>query len=310
MPAGEAVDLSVRVGALRLRNPILLASGTVGYGEEIARLIDLNRIGGIVVKGLSLEPHEGNPPPRIAETPAGMLNSIGLQNIGVEAFVRDKLPLLERYELAVIANVWGRTVAEYVAVAERLDRVSGVHALELNISCPNIKQGGISFGKDPEATYEVTAAVRAATRKPLWVKLAPGVTDVTAIARAAERAGADALSAINTIRGMAIDVARRRPLLATVVGGLSGPALFPLALRVAHEVSVCTSVPVIGIGGIHDLQHVLQFMIAGCCAVQIGTANFYDPTISQRLVVELERWCEREGIVSIREIIGSLELDP
>ena len=274
----------------------------------MAELIDLNQLGGIVVKGLSMEPERGNTPQRIAEVPGGMLNSIGLQNVGAEAFVRDKLPFLRQFDLKVIANAWGRTVDEYVGVVARLDQAEGVHAIELNVSCPNIKEGGISFGTDPVQIHTVTAAARSATSKPLWVKLAPGVTDIGVMARAAEEAGADALSVANTIRGMAVNVGRRRPLLATIYGGLSGPALFPIALYLLYEVSLVSSLPLIGIGGVSELDHVLQYLIVGATAVQIGTANFYDPTASQRLVDELERWCCDEEITSVHEVVGSLRL--
>lgn len=304
----EQVDLSVSVGEVELDNPVMLASGTVGYGEEIAELVDLDRIGGIVVKGLSLEPVVGNRPRRIAETPAGMLNSIGLQNVGVDAFVRDKLPALRERRLKVVANIWGRTLEEYAGVAARLDEVGGVHALELNISCPNIKEGGISFGTDPDQTHRVTAAVRAATDKPLWVKLAPGVTNIGVIARAAEEGGADALSVINTIRGMMVDVGTRMPVLSTVYGGLSGPALFPLALYLLYEVTLASRLPLVGIGGISELDHVLQFMTVGACAIQIGTANFYDPMVSTRIVDELRAWCADEGIERIRDLVGTLRV--
>lgn len=304
--SARAGSLEVAVGEVELQNPIMLASGTVGYGEEFDEILDLDRLGGIVVKGLSLEPVVGNPPRRIAETPAGMLNSIGLQNIGVEAFVRDKLPALRDRRLRVVANIWGRTLDEYERVAARLDGVDGIDALELNISCPNIKEGGIQFGTDPVQTRRVTAAARAATRKPLWVKLAPGVSDIGEIARAAEDGGADALSVINTIRGMMVDVPRREPVLSTVFGGLSGPALFPVALYLLYEVTLATDLPLIGIGGISELEHVLQFMIVGACAVQIGTANFYDPKVSERLIDELAEWCQREGVASVREVVGSL----
>lgn len=300
------VDLAVDVGGVRLRNPVLLASGTVGYGEEISELVDLERLGGIVVKGLSLEPAEGNAPPRIAEVRGGMLNSIGLQNVGAEVFLESKLPFLRRFDTAVIANVWGRTIDEYVGVAERLQGADGLDALELNVSCPNIKEGGITFGKDPRQLHAVTAAVRAVTELPLWVKLAPNVTDIGVCARAAEEAGADALSVINTLRGMTVNVAQRTPTLSSIYGGLSGPALFPVALYLLYEVTLATSLPLIGIGGISDLEHALQFMIVGADAIQVGTANFYDPTVSQRLVEEMATWCEHEGLESIRELVGSL----
>lgn len=305
---GNTPDLSTRVGELSLSNPVLLASGTVGYGEEIAELIELGRLGGVVVKGLSLQPWQGNRPQRIAETPGGMLNSIGLQNVGVEAFVRDKLPGLRRHGTRVVANVWGRTLEEYAGVVAALDGVEGIDAIELNISCPNIKQGGIAFGTDALQTRAVTEAARHATGKPLWVKLAPGVTDIGAIARAAEQAGADALSVINTIRGMVVDVNRRQPVLSTIFGGFSGPALFPIALYLLFEVKKASKLPLIGIGGINGLDNVLQFMIVGACAVQIGTANFYDPTISTRLVEELGEWCVRNGVGSVEEIVGTLQV--
>ncbi len=308
MPDDQTVNVGVNVGTLSLKNPIMLASGTVGYGEEIGELVDLNRLGGIVVKGLSLEPVTGNRPQRIAETPGGMLNSIGLQNVGVEAFVREKLPNLRRYDTRVIANIWGKTVDDYAAVAARLDQEEGVHALELNVSCPNIKEGGISFGTDPQQLHTVTAAARAATSKPLWVKLAPGVTDIGILARAAEEAGADALSAINTIRGMMVDVESRTPRLSTIFGGYSGPGLLPIALYLLFEIKKATTLPLIGSGGINELADVLQFMIIGASAVQIGTANFYDPTFSSRVVEELDQWCQDHEIDSLAEVVGSLRL--
>jgi dihydroorotate dehydrogenase (NAD+) catalytic subunit len=308
MPEDQIVSVGVNVGALSLKNPIMLASGTVGYGEEIGELIDLNRLGGIVVKGLSLEAVTGNRPQRIAETPGGMLNSIGLQNVGVEVFVRDKLPNLRRYDTRVIANIWGKTVDDYAAVAARLDQAEGVHALELNVSCPNIKEGGISFGTDPQQLHTVTAAARAATSKPLWVKLAPGVTDIGILARAAEEAGADALSAINTIRGMMVDVETRAPRLSTIFGGYSGPGLLPIALYLLFEVRKATPLPLVGIGGINELGDVLQFMMIGASAVQVGTANFYDPTFSSRVVDELSQWCNDHDVTTLDQLIGSLQL--
>lgn len=306
--SGAPVDLSTQVGALRLANPVMLASGTVGYGEEIAELVDLGRLGGIVVKGLSLRPWQGNRPQRIAETPGGMLNSIGLQNVGVEAFVTDKLPALRRHGTRIVANVWGRTLQEYADVVAALDGVEGIDAIELNISCPNIKEGGITFGTDPVQTRAVTEAARRGTGKPLWVKLAPGVTDIGVIARAAEQGGADALSVINTIRGMAVNTENRQPLLSTIFGGFSGPALLPIALYLLFEVKKASSLPLIGIGGINGLDSALQFMIVGACAIQIGTANFYDPTISERVVDEMEQWCARKGLRGINDLVGSLEI--
>lgn len=308
-PGRGPTDLSVRVGGVTMRNPVMVASGTCGYGEELSEIVDLDRLGGIVVKGLSLRPEKGNPPPRIAETPAGMLNSIGLENVGVEGFLEQKLPFLARHELAVVANIWGRTVEEYVAVAERLDGAEGLDALELNISCPNIKEGGINFGKDPALTEKVTAAAREATDMPLWVKLSPGVTDIGVLARAAEAGGADALSVMNTIRGMTVDVDSRKPTLSKIFGGLSGPAIFPIAVYKVWEVLRASSLPVVGIGGINGLDQVLQFLVVGARAVQIGTANFYDPTLSTRLVDELDTWCRDRGLSSVDELVGTLEVE-
>ncbi len=302
-----AVDLSVRVGDVELSNPVLVASGTFGYGAEFSEVIDLNQLGGIVVKGLSTHPVRGNPTPRIVETPGGMLNSIGLQNVGAAAFLEEKLPFLRQFDTAVIANIWGRTIDEYVDVAERLDGAEGLTALELNISCPNIKEGGISFGTDPRQTEKVTRAVRDASSLPLWVKLTPGVTDIGVLARAAEAGGADALSVINTLRGMTVDVATRRPTLATGFGGLSGPAILPVALYMVYETRRATDLPILGIGGIEGVAQALQFFILGASAVQVGTANFYDPTASTRLVAELGEWCEQQGLASIEDLVGTLD---
>lgn len=302
----SSVSLAVDIGAVRLQNPIMVASGTFGYGAEFADLVDLARLGGIVVKGLSLHVEVGNKPPRIAETTSGMLNSIGLQNVGVEAFLAEKLPPLRQQGVAVIANIWGRSIEEYVGVAERLDGADGLVALELNISCPNIKQGGINFGKDPVLTEKVTAAVKAASGLPLWVKLSPNVTEISELALAAETGGADALSVINTLRGMTVDVASRRPTLASTFGGLSGPAIFPVALYLVHEVRRVTSLPILGIGGIDCLDRVLQFLIVGATAVQVGTANFYDPTLSSRLIDELAEWCGERGLTDVNELVGTL----
>ena len=304
-----SVDLSVRVGDVKLANPVIVASGTFGYGGEFAEIIDLSKLGGIVVKGLSAHIERGNPTPRIVETPGGMLNSIGLQNVGADAFLADKLPFLREFGTAVIANIWGRTVDEYITVAERLDGAEGLTALELNISCPNIKEGGISFGTDPHQTEQVTRAVREASSLPLWVKLTPGVTDIGELARAAEAGGADALSVINTLRGMTVDVASRRPTLATIYGGLSGPAILPIALYMVFETRRATSLPILGIGGIEGVAEALQFFVVGATAVQVGTANFYDPTASERLVDELAAWCAEHGIGSIDELVGTLRHD-
>ena len=307
MSAPAAPDLRVQIGDVELANPVIVASGTFGYGQELAEIIDLSRLGGIAVKGLSLHVERGNRPPRIVETPGGMLNSIGLQNVGAEAFLAEKLPFLRKFGTAVIANIWGRTIDEYIGVAERLDGAEGLTALELNISCPNIKEGGINFGTDPRQTEQVTRAVREASRLPLWVKLTPGVTDIGELARAAEAGGADALSVINTLRGMTVDVESRRPTLSTIYGGLSGPAILPIALYMVYETRRATKLPILGIGGIEGLQQALQFFILGASAVQVGTVNFYDPTASIRLVDDLEQWCRDHHLGSIEELVGTFE---
>jgi len=306
--AGD-VDLSVAIGRLRLKNPVLAASGTFGYGEEFLPYLDLNRIGGFVTKGLSLHPREGNPPARIVETPSGMLNAIGLQNVGVERFVAEKLPRLRRFDTTVIANVFGETVEEYVAVCARLDWADGVHAVELNVSCPNTERGGMTFGAYPEGMAEVTAACRAATRLPLIVKLTPNVTDIGQLARAAVTAGAEALSLVNTFTGMTVDVERRRPTLRNVRGGLSGPAIRPLAIHLLHEVRRAVEVPLIGIGGIATAEHALEFLITGATAVQVGTANYVAPDATARLVDDLGIWCAAHGVAAIREVVGTLQID-
>ncbi len=275
MPA--AVDLSVNVGALRLSNPILAASGTFGYGVEFAHLVDLNRLGGIVVKGLSLEPIAGAPAPRLCETPSGMLNAVGLQNVGVRAFVAEKLPALRQYRTAVIANVFGYTVDEYVGVIRILDEAEGLAAYELNISCPNTAHGGIQFGSDPQMVSEVVTAARQVAHRPLWVKLSPNVTDIGVIARAAEEAGADALTVANTYQAMSIDVQTRKSRLGRATGGLSGPAIKPITLRLVYEARRAVKIPVIGLGGIEKADDVLEYVIAGASAVQVGTANFSQP---------------------------------
>lgn len=302
-----SVDLAVEIGGLHVNNPILTASGTFGYGEEFSPFLDLGRLGGVVTKGLSPRPREGNPPPRIVETPSGMLNAIGLQNVGVDRFISEKLPLLRRHNTAVIANVFGETLEEYRTVCQRLDAAEGVHALELNVSCPNTESGGMTFGTDPGALAEVTAAARETTRLPLWVKLSPNVTDIAQLARVAVEAGADALSLVNTFTGMTVDVARRRPTLANLRGGLSGPAIRPLALYLLHEVRQAVDVPLVGIGGISSLDDVLQFLITGACAVQVGTANYLEPGISVRLVNELETWCAERDIHTLSELVGTLQ---
>jgi dihydroorotate dehydrogenase (NAD+) catalytic subunit len=305
-----AVDLSVHVGALRLSNPVLAASGTFGYGVEFAHLVDLNRLGGFVVKGLSLEPIAGAAAPRLCETASGMLNAVGLQNVGVRAFVAEKLPALRQYRTAVIANVFGYSVDEYVGVIRVLEGAEGLAAYELNISCPNTAHGGLQFGSDPQTVSEVVSAARkAAARRPLWVKLSPNVTDICVVARAAEAAGADALTVANTFQAMSIDVQTRRSRLGRVMGGLSGPAIKPITLRLAYEARRAVKIPVIGLGGIEKADDVLEYLIAGASAVEIGTANFTQPTACINILDQLERCCRDNNINNINGLIGSFQAD-
>jgi dihydroorotate dehydrogenase (NAD+) catalytic subunit len=304
-----AVDLSVEIGALRLSNPILAASGTLGYGVEFAHLLDLNRLGGIVVKGLSLEPIAGAPPPRLCETPSGMLNAVGLQNVGARAFIAEKLPALRAYRTAVIANVFGYSVEEYAGVIQILEGAEGLAAYELNISCPNTAHGGIQFGSDPQTVSEAVSVARKATQRPLWVKLSPNVTDIAVIARAAEEAGADALTVANTYQAMSIDVRTRKSRLGRVTGGLSGPAIKPITLRLVYEASRAVKIPIVGLGGIETVDDVLEYLIVGARSVQVGTANFSHPDACERLVGELERRCVKNKINTINHLIGSLEVD-
>ncbi len=309
MTSPAPVDLSVNVGALRLSNPILAASGTFGYGVEFAHLLDLNRLGGFVVKGLSLEPMSGAPAPRLCETPSGMLNAVGLQNIGVRAFVAEKLPALRQYRSAVIANVFGCTVEEYVGVIRILEEAEGLAAYELNISCPNTAHGGIQFGSVPQLVLEVVSAARKAARRPLWVKLSPNVTDIGAIARAAEEAGADALTVANTYQAMSIDVQTRRSRLGRVTGGLSGPAIKPITLRLVYETRRAVKIPVIGLGGIERADDVLEYIIAGASAVQVGTSNFSNPMACVDILDQLNLSCRRNNINVISNLIGSFQAD-
>lgn len=297
------VDLSVQLGDLRLANPVLTASGTFGYGHEYQDFIDLDELGGIIVKGTTLEPREGNPGPRMAETPSGMLNAVGLQNMGVEHFASHIYPTLTDLHTEVIVNVSGKTPADYAATAERLAGLDKIHAIELNISCPNVKQGGMAFGTTAEGAAEVVGAVRRAWPRHLIVKLSPNVTSIVDIAKAAEGAGADSLSLINTLLGMAVDVERRRPVLRTVTGGLSGPAVRPVAVRMVWQVAKAVGIPVIGLGGITCGRDALEFIMAGATAVEIGTANFIDPTVAVRVRDEIAAYLERNKL-TLAEIRG------
>ncbi|MDR0842091.1 MAG: dihydroorotate dehydrogenase [Acidobacteriota bacterium] len=303
----QSPNLAVEIAGVRFKNPVLTASGTYGYGLEFSPFMDLNSIGGIVVKGLSMIPVPGNPPPRIYETASGMLNAIGWQNIGAREFVTKKLPELRNYNVNVVVNIVGFELDDYLEVARFLNDCPGIHALELNISCPNVKKGGFHFNKDPkDAAYITAATKKAAPNIPLWVKLSPNVTNIHEFARACEDAGADALSVINTLIGMAIDIEKRRPRLRFRTGGLSGPAIKPVALRMVWETCQAVKIPVIGIGGIASTEDALEFLIAGARAVQIGTANFYEPDVSERIARGLAEYCRSHHIEDINELIGSL----
>jgi len=300
------VDLSVQVGALRLANPIIAASGTFGYGLEFAHLVDLNRLGGFVTKGISLQPIAGAPAPRLCDTPSGMLNAVGLQNVGVEVFVKDKLPLLRKYNTHVIVNVFGVCQEDYVEVIERLDAAEGISAYELNISCPNVKKGGMQFGSDPALVKEVVGAARKAARKrPLWVKLMPLVTDIGLIAKTAEGAGADALTVANTFPAMAIDFRTQKSLLGNQTGGLSGPAIKPITLRLVWEVSKAVKIPVIGLGGVETVADVLDYISVGASAVQVGTASFSDPKASEAIVKGLDKGLNELNMFTFSELKGN-----
>jgi dihydroorotate dehydrogenase (NAD+) catalytic subunit len=305
---GNRPDLSVEVAGIKMVNPIMPASGTFGYGEEYTPFLDLDRIGAVVTKGLSLNPKAGNAMPRIAETTSGMLNAIGLQNVGIDAFIRDKIPFLARFNTPVIVNFFGNTLDEYGEVAARLNDIDGIAGVELNISCPNVKAGGIVFGTDPSAASEVVSLVRSKLNKPLIVKLTPNVTDITVIARAVEEAGADAICCINTLTGMSIDIRTRKPRLANMTGGLSGPAIRPVAVRMVHQVVQNVKIPVVGVGGIVNAMDALEFLIAGATAVQVGTANFVDPTAMISIIEGIESFCLEEGIDDIKQVIGSLQV--
>ncbi|MBN1848220.1 MAG: dihydroorotate dehydrogenase [Deltaproteobacteria bacterium] len=302
-------DLRVKIGPLGLKNPVIAASGTFGYGLEFEPLLDLNLLGAFIVKGISLSPRQGNPPPRIVETPCGMLNAIGLANIGLEVFLRDKLPRLKNLDTHVIVNIYGHSVDEYGELANALKGVDGISAVEVNISCPNVAEGGMAFGTDPQVSAKVTEKVVQNTDKPVIVKLSPNVTDIRLIARAVEDAGAHAVSLINTLTGMAVDIDKRIPKLANISGGLSGPAIRPVALYMVHQVVRTVKIPVIGMGGIMDCRDALEFLIAGARAVQVGTANFVNPTATVDIISGLREYCDEQGIEDINEIIGSLLLE-
>ena len=301
------MDLTTPLGPLTLRNPLIAASGCFGYGVEYADIVDLSSLGAIAVKGLFLNEREGHRPPRIVETPSGMLNAIGLQGIGVHRFVREKLPELRRLGATVIVNICGSTLDEYVEVAKVLSDAEGVAALELNISCPNIKEGGIQFGCSLPGTHQVVSAIRKATRLPVIPKLTPNVTDVASFARAAEQAGADAVSLVNTFLAMAIDVHTRRPKLTNIVGGLSGPAIRPIAVRMVYECRQAVKIPIIGMGGIACAEDAIEFMIAGANAVQVGTANFVDPFIWSKLRAGIEAYMQRHGLARLADIVGTVD---
>ena len=301
------VDLSVEIGKLKLKNPVMTASGTFGYGEEFADFIDLNRLGGIIVKGTTLHHREGNPYPRMAETPSGMLNAVGLQNKGVDYFIEHIYPRIKDLDTRVIVNVSGSSVDDYVAVCEKLNPLEKVAAVEINISCPNVKQGGMGFGTTCTGAESVVSTTRKAYDGTMIVKLTPNVTDVTEIARAAEGAGADAVSLTNTFLGMAIDVEKRRPMLSTITGGLSGPCIRPIAVRMVWQVAKAVKVPVVGLGGIMNGRDAIEFMLAGATAVEIGTANFVDPQVTVKAIDYIEDYLQRHGMSSVRELIGAME---
>lgn len=302
----QPIDLSVTVGSLRLANPVLAASGTFGYGVEFSHLVDLNRLGGIVVKGLSAQPMDGAPAPRLCETPSGMLNAVGLQNIGVRAFVAEKLPALRPYRTAVIANVFGHTTEEYVEVIRVLEGAEGLAAYELNVSCPNVKRGGMIYGTDPALTAEVVSAARRVAKRPLLVKLSPNVTDIATIAKAAERAGADALVVANTYPAMSVDIRTHQSRLGCLTGGLSGPAIRPITLKLVLETCRAVRIPVIGLGGVETAEDAVEYMVVGAAAVEVGTAHFRRPNASEELVGELERYCVENKEFRIRELQSSL----
>lgn len=300
-------DMAVNIGGIRMKNPVMVASGTFGYGPEYADLVDLNRLGALVVKGILLEPWDGNPTPRLTEVPGGLVNAVGLQNPGADRFIAEYMPFLRQHDVPVIVNVWGRTEQEYAEVAARFDDVEGVSGLELNISCPNIKQGGIAFGTDLKTAASVIAAARKKTRLPLIPKLSPNVTRIADFARAAQDSGADAVSLINTLPAMVIDIETRRPALANVVGGLSGPAIHPVAVRLVWETAQAVTIPVIGMGGIAGPEQAIEFLIAGASAVAVGSANFADPQTALRVSQGISDYLQQHGIDNVGALVGTLD---
>ncbi len=304
----DNIDLSTNIAGIQFDNPVIMASGTYGFGKEYSEYVDLNQIGGISVKGLTLKERKGNKPPRIAETPAGILNSVGLQNPGVEVFIKEDLPFLKKYKTKIIANIAGNTIEEYCEMAEILGD-SQVDAIEMNVSCPNVKAGCLAFGTTPRGIEEITSAVKKYCKQPLIVKLTPNVSDIKSIAMAAEGAGADCISLINTILGLAIDINKKKPILANNFGGLSGPAVKPIALRMVYEAAHSVKIPVIGMGGISSWEDAVEFMLAGASAVMVGTANFVNPTIPIEIVNGIEKYLEHHGHTGLDEIIGKMDLN-
>ena len=300
------VNLNVNIAGLNLKNPVTTASGTFGFGEEFEDFIDLNRLGGIFVKGLTLKNREGNDYPRMAETPSGMLNAVGLQNKGIDYFLNTIYPKIKKWDTEIFPNINGSVVEDYIAVAEKLNDVEGIHGLELNISCPNVKEGGMAFGVSCPSAMAVTRAVREVYDKIIIVKLSPNVTDITEIAKGVESAGADAVSLVNTLLGMAIDAHTRKPILSTITGGLSGPAIKPVALRMVWQVYNAVKIPIVGIGGIMNATDAIEFMLAGSSAIQVGTANFIDPQISIKIIDGIEEYCSNNGIANVADLTGAL----
>lgn len=304
----EKPNLSVEIASLKLQNPVMTASGTFGYGNEYSEFIDVSKLGAIVVKGLSIKPNKGNPPPRIIETPAGMINSIGLQNIGIELFLKEKLPFLMSFQIPIIVNFFGDTIDEFIKAAELLSLAKGIDALEMNVSCPNKEAGWCIFGTNPVILEEVVSKVRRVSHLPLIVKLSPNVTDIALMARIAQNAGADAISLVNTFTAMVVDIKRKRPALANITGGLSGPAIRPIAVRMVWQVCKEINIPVIGMGGIVDYRDALEFLIVGAKAVAVGTANFINPYTTIEIIEGIERFLIDEGITDINQLIGSLKI--